>query len=244
MSKKIKVNVIGAGVIGLTTALILQKNGYQVQILSEHWPGDFDINYSSPWATATWRANPNIDDEVVHGKISWNEFWKLSETPEIGLMRVKIYDFMDKKPELERDMWFKDLVPEFRVIPPEELPSGVEYGLSYTTVSLNVQKYLHWLLHQFTTNGGVSKKVHLSHIDESFYDSDDVGVVVNCSGVSARTLGGVADTTVLPSRGQTVSVWAPHIKTVYILSNRDSFTFIVPRESGEVILGGTMSIDD
>ncbi|CAG8699258.1 18183_t:CDS:2, partial [Gigaspora rosea] len=168
MSQKIKVNVIDAGVIGLTTALVLQRNGYQVRILSEHWPGDLDINYSSPWAAAAWRANLHIDDE------------------------------------------------RFRVIPPKELPSGVEYGVSYTTVSLNVQKYLQWLLDQFTTNGGIRKK----------------------------TFGGVMDTTVFPSRGQTVSVWAPHIKTVHILTNRDSFTFVVPRESGEVILGGTMDMND
>ncbi|CAG8520658.1 7540_t:CDS:2 [Racocetra fulgida] len=204
MSQKIKVNVIGAGVIGLTTALVLQRNGYQVRILSEHWPGDLDINYSSPWAAAAWRANLHIDDERVH---------------ETGLMRVQIYDFMDKKPELKGDIWFRDFVPEFRVIPPKELPSGVEYGVSYTTVSLNVQKYLQWLLDQFTTNGGIRKKVYLSHINESFFDDDDINVVINCTGVNARTFGGVMDTTVFPSRGQTVSVWAPHIKTVHILTN-------------------------
>ncbi|CAG8629140.1 8238_t:CDS:2, partial [Gigaspora margarita] len=231
MSKKINVNVIGAGVIGLTTALILQRNGYQVEILSEHWPGDLDINYSSPWAAATWRASLYIKDERVHEyeKISWNEFWTLSENPETGLMRVHIYDFMEKKPDLGSDIWFKDFVPEFRVIPLEELPSGVEYGVSYITVSLNVPKYLQWLLDQFIANGGKRKKIHLSHINESFFADNEIDVVVNCTGVNARTFSGVMDNTVFPSRGQTISVWAPHIKIVHILTNPKTAEDIIQR---------------
>ncbi|CAG8562602.1 3638_t:CDS:2, partial [Racocetra fulgida] len=54
------------------------------EILAEHWPGDLDINYSSPWAVAN---------------------------PETGLMRVQIRDYMDKKPD-SSDIWFKDFVPE------------------------------------------------------------------------------------------------------------------------------------
>ncbi|CAG8715435.1 20869_t:CDS:2, partial [Racocetra persica] len=138
MSKKINVNVIGTGVLGLTTALILQRNGYQVEILAEHWPGDLDINYSSPWAAAVWRASLYIEDKRVHEyeKISWNEFGTLSENPETRLMRVQIRDYMDKKPD-SSDIWFKDFVPEFRVITLEELPSGVEYEVSYITGSIN-----------------------------------------------------------------------------------------------------------
>ncbi|CAG8739552.1 7387_t:CDS:2, partial [Dentiscutata heterogama] len=83
------------------------------KILSEHWPGDLNINYSSPWAAAARRASLYIEDErVMYEKISWNEFWTLFENPETGLMRVQIYDFMDKKPDFGSDIWFKDFVPE------------------------------------------------------------------------------------------------------------------------------------
>ncbi|CAG8765249.1 25134_t:CDS:2, partial [Dentiscutata erythropus] len=113
--------------------------------------------------------------------------------PETGLMHLQIYDFMDKKPDLRNDdIWFKDFVPEFKVVPLEELPSGVEYGVSYITICLNVQKYLQWLLDQFIANGRKRKKVHLSHLNESFFADDEIDV--------------------------TISVWAPHIKTVHILT--------------------------
>jgi D-amino-acid oxidase len=42
--------VIGAGVIGLTTALLLQKKGYQVTIVAKYVPGDMNIEYTSPYS--------------------------------------------------------------------------------------------------------------------------------------------------------------------------------------------------
>ncbi|RIB16659.1 hypothetical protein C2G38_1969910 [Gigaspora rosea] len=237
MSKKKKVNVIGAGVIGITTALILQRNGYQVQILAEHWPGDSNINYTSPWAGAAWRPHfylypkKNVDK---FERISFKAFWSLLQIPDTGLMSTTIYDYMDKKPVVYRSDWFKEF---FRVLPPYKLPPGVEFGLSYTTITINGPKYIRWLLKQFTIAGGKIKKVRLSHINESF--DDDVDIVVNCTGIGARTFGGVQDSTVFPTRGQTVTVWAPHIKTSCFRSKFNCITYIIPREDGEVVLGGT-----
>jgi phytoene dehydrogenase-like protein len=45
-----KINVVGAGVQGLTVALILQKKGYDVTVIAKYWPGDLNIDYTSPWA--------------------------------------------------------------------------------------------------------------------------------------------------------------------------------------------------
>lgn len=45
-----KINVVGAGVQGLTVALILQKQGYDVTVIAKYWPGDLSIEYTSPWA--------------------------------------------------------------------------------------------------------------------------------------------------------------------------------------------------
>jgi glycine/D-amino acid oxidase-like deaminating enzyme len=43
--------VIGAGVIGLTTALSLKQKGYQhVTIVAKYFPGNMSIEYTSPYA--------------------------------------------------------------------------------------------------------------------------------------------------------------------------------------------------
>jgi D-amino-acid oxidase len=42
-------------VSGLTTALLLSKNAeYDVTIVAKHMPGDYDIEYTSPWAGANY----------------------------------------------------------------------------------------------------------------------------------------------------------------------------------------------
>lgn len=45
-----QVVVIGAGVIGLTTALLLQRKGYQVTIVAKYVPGDMNVEYTSPYS--------------------------------------------------------------------------------------------------------------------------------------------------------------------------------------------------
>jgi len=44
-----------AGVSGLTTALLLARSGdYDITIVAKHMPGDYDIEYASPWAGANY----------------------------------------------------------------------------------------------------------------------------------------------------------------------------------------------
>ena len=51
----IKLILHSAGVSGLTTALLLSKNPrYHVTIVAKHMPGDYDIEYTSPWAGANY----------------------------------------------------------------------------------------------------------------------------------------------------------------------------------------------
>ena len=47
--------VVRAGVIGLTTALVLSDNiSYDVTVAAKHMPGDYDAQYASPWAGANY----------------------------------------------------------------------------------------------------------------------------------------------------------------------------------------------
>lgn len=43
------VGIIGAGVIGLTSALSLARAGYKVAIVARDLPGDDNIDWASPW---------------------------------------------------------------------------------------------------------------------------------------------------------------------------------------------------
>lgn len=40
---------------GLTTALLLSKKpGYRILVAAKYMPGDYDIEYASPWAGANY----------------------------------------------------------------------------------------------------------------------------------------------------------------------------------------------
>ena len=44
-----------AGVAGLTTALLLSRNPkYSITVVAKHMPGDYDVEYTSPWAGANY----------------------------------------------------------------------------------------------------------------------------------------------------------------------------------------------
>lgn len=69
-----KVNVIGSGVIGLTTALLLQEKGYDVTIIAAEFPGDNHIEYTSPCAGARWKTLALNSDLRLQSKFYFYKF--------------------------------------------------------------------------------------------------------------------------------------------------------------------------
>jgi hypothetical protein len=57
LRRKMLMRKCRAGVSGLTTALLLSKDpGTEVTVAAKHMPGDYDIEYCSPWAGANYMA--------------------------------------------------------------------------------------------------------------------------------------------------------------------------------------------
>jgi len=88
---------------------------------------------------------------------------------------------------------------------------------------------------------------HISQvIDGAFSTTNDSPAAAKpdaifvCAGIGARTLGGVEDKDVFPIRGQTVLVRAPWIRFGKTFTDEENgaWTYIIPRRSGDVILGG------
>jgi D-amino-acid oxidase len=47
--------IFSAGVSGLTTALLLSRDpSKEITVVAKHMPGDYDIEYCSPWAGASF----------------------------------------------------------------------------------------------------------------------------------------------------------------------------------------------
>ncbi|PKC16242.1 hypothetical protein RhiirA5_407293 [Rhizophagus irregularis] len=141
---------------------------------------------------------------------------------------------------------------QFRNLNKEELPTGIECGVTYKTdnltLTINPSAYLNYLLNTFISLGGTTQHVSLSHLNECI--ESDTDVVINCSGIHAGTLGCVEDPEVYPARGQTVIVQLPqeYVNWAFFRhcagsSNTwsDNMTYVIPRENGVVVLGGTFA---
>jgi len=122
-------------------------------------------------------------------------------------------------------------------------------GVSFTTVTIDSPIYLNYLLSRFLALGGRVQRAFVQHIsqviDGAFTSPRKHDAVVVCTGIGTRSLGGVDDKDVYPIRGQTVLLRAPWITFGRTLSSLDGlWTYIIPRRSGDVIVGGIKTEND
>lgn len=252
--------VVGAGVVGLTSALLLAKDkGNNVTVVAKHMPGDYDIQYTSPWAGANYlpmSANENSRWE----RRTWPEIQRLAaDVPEAGIHFQKaavMRSARDLEPGVsaknglgdalfDENPWYANFFPDYRKMKSEELPTGMAYGHEFGSVCINTAVYLPWLVGQCRKHGVVIKRASLNHISEasSLGPSGKADIIVNCTGLLASKLGGVMDPKVAPARGQIVVVRNVSPFMVATSSTEDSpdeLVYVMTRAAGGgTILGGT-----
>ncbi|KAK7036572.1 cytochrome p450 [Paramarasmius palmivorus] len=252
--------VIGAGVVGLTTAIKVQEgSGHRVAIIAETFPTDpKNINYTSHWAGAQHVfAESAPPDSQLH-KIELETFEIMWELSSPGSPTEKCFKRCTDKTyygEPRPKPHPFEFYPDFRYLDKEELISGSVEGVSFTTVTIDVPVYLNYLLARFCGNGGTLTRGRVDHIAQvveggigmfGATSSMPPDAIIVCNGLGARSLGGVEDKTMFPIRGQTVLLRAPWFSYMPVLyvSGKDQLPYAIPRRSGDVIVGGTFHAND
>ncbi|KAF8498836.1 D-amino-acid oxidase [Hysterangium stoloniferum] len=246
-----QIALIGSGIVGLTTALEIQAKGHVVTIYAESLPGDDkSTRYTSPWAGAHHLMSPG--DDQRKREFERETFYRLWADSEGGseesafLMRNEQREYYEDdskagKTELEH-------MPEFRTLADEELVGPAKSGVAFTTITIDTAAYLPFLLARFLSRGGRVRRTQVQHIDQVLLGSWGTPIpdaLVVCPGLGARFLGGVEDVSVYPIRGQTVLVRAPWVKSSRGMREKNGdMTYIIPRRSGDVIIGGTYGVND
>ncbi|THH21228.1 hypothetical protein EW146_g288 [Bondarzewia mesenterica] len=251
-AKPVPVVIVGSGVIGLTIAHVLTEGAgaerYQVTIIARDLPEDLSSQaFASPWAGANW--SPMQYDERLHRweKQTFDKFWDMIPTGLVLKLPSKVYF---EHEDAESQVWWKDIVRDFRVLKTEAyLPSNVKSGVEFHTVSINPEIYLPWLKSELESRRVQFIKRRLVSLDEAGKLAGEGGVVVNATGLGARSLIGVEDKKVFPIRGQTVIAHAPKASefvTLIPAVKGDVATYLIPRPSppGMVLMGGTFQVNN
>lgn len=251
-SSQTQVVVLGAGVIGLTVAHVLSKNGrYKIKVVARDTHQDLDSQgFSSPWAGANWSPMGKLSERTYRWeKATFDKFWDMIPSGLVIASPSKV--FYEEGIDFD-SLWYKDLVRDFRVLDSSEVPASKKRGVGFQTVSVCPDHYLPWLAKELQSRGVEFIRQRVASIGEAAALAGPNGVLVNATGLGARSLIGLEDKDVYPIRGQTVVIDNPKVREFMMeesigsdrpMAADGSVTYIIPRPwpnaSGfTTILGG------
>lgn len=261
--------VVGAGVIGISTAFRLFEinPNFKVTVLSKSFPDDglIDVNYTSNKAGAHFRPFPSKDENELRDSklthLTYKKFLKLSESnPETSIRIIDGYDFIefDNKFYKNLSQGYTEIIEDFKLIKDSDLPGDAKFGAKYKTFSVNPYIYMKFLIDLM-----VSKKFKIELVQKYVSSLKQVSelypnsTIINCTGLGLQYSGcNLYDPKSFKIRGQILLVRPPKKareegcfnKTVtYQLSNGE-WNFIIPRilENGEqsMVLGGSKTLNN
>ncbi|KAK4188501.1 putative D-amino-acid oxidase [Podospora australis] len=259
------IGVIGGGVIGLSSSLLLRQAGYAVTIIAKDFPAPFEtidpitqINFTSPWGGAHNRwvpPHPSNPVSVREHPLSLTTFRHMkalfsTHPSTAGITFLKGIEYLESPgPEYvaltEARASSSEIgpLPGFRLLSPSEFPdSKITWGCEYDTWCVNPMVYCAFLLRRFVYQGGKLLKKELRSPAEVFslLSEEKVDAVVNASGNGFGD-----DENMFITRGQTVLVAEECDATVTRQNADGSWTFSVPRGfEGGTIIGGTKEVNN
>lgn len=238
-----RVAVVGAGVIGVTSAIAVKNAfpGYEVEILAD----GFSPDTTGDGSAGLWGPYL-LGDTPPENILRWSgethrwleDFWKAGFAPEAGICLLPVYrmssEFADAPPVWTQIVYgaqklSKDHLEELN----REHGSNYKECWQFLTFTSEPVHLLPWLTEKFLAAGGKLRKRKVRVFHELIEDGYDL--IINCAGLGARQLAN--DATVTPIRGQVTRVMAPWAMHG-ILVDDDDGNYIIPNID-DVVLGGT-----
>ncbi len=275
MNKKLnnRILTIGAGVSGLTTALCLQKAGFDVKIVADK----FAPQITSVVAGALWEWPPSVcggkhnKNSMERAKkwcmASYTKFSQLASDEETGVF-IRPVVFYFKQPINSNSREYIKMVETQRVVKsflhdPDLIARngvnpnlGLQDAYTYLSPMIDTDAYLAWL-HRQIKEAGVSvvqKRISgfLKDLEPEIKQEFDVDLIVNCTGMGSVELAN--DSYLSPHRGALIRVTndgstTPHITTAHCMmfdkyQGNQNMIFIVPRGKNMLLLGGLVEPDE
>lgn len=231
---KAEICVLGAGAVGLSTALNIQETipSVNVTIIADKFL-DKTLSFG---AGGFFRPEINIgkDRSTIEqwARDSYEHYSHLAKfEPISGNSFVSGYQLSAYSAESMKNVLIEAIVPtKVKKLDSEELkqfPDHFKYGIFWTSIITDPRHYLPYLQQKIIDRNGKFVNCHIDSFDK-LYEKNNFDIVVNCTGLEAAKLTG--DHLLIPVRGQAFKVKADWIKHfyfadgAYVLPGRDYVT--------------------
>jgi D-amino-acid oxidase len=224
--------VVGAGVSGLTCAVVFAERGHRTGIFAEQ----IGSGTTSAAAAAIWYpydAGPS-GQTIAWALETYRTLFDLARDTRSGVSIIELREF-SRTGEIEIPEWALPLgAQRLR----SEIPSAFTSGFALSVPLMDTTIYLDYLARRFGDAGG---EIHSNKCFAKLEDVDpSFDLVVNCTGIGARRL--VQDSDLEPHRGQIAIV--PKIDLPgAIVCNDSPLMYAIPRTK-DCVFGGTNHLSD
>jgi D-amino-acid oxidase len=236
------VAVLGCGVVGLSTARLLQESGFAVTIYAKDLPPNTTSNVAGGWwypvtlSEEQYRTAAFNEQFAKACKYAF-ERYQIMLGPRYGVRWSPSYQLSHREfhgtGDFSRQGVVGSLTPEYREVTEAQLPfRGYEFARQFDTMLIEPPIYLTALMQDFEIAGGrvIVRELH----DPAGVASLPEKLVFNCTGLGSKALFNDAELT--PVKGQlTFLLPQPEVEYSVVYG---SGLYMFSRHDG-VLLGGT-----
>jgi glycine/D-amino acid oxidase-like deaminating enzyme len=238
--------VIGCGVVGLSTARLLQLRGYRPVIYAKAMPPETTSNVAGGlWEPTSLFDHGHTSDAFRRqyqeaARFAFRRYQSMAGE-QYGVRWLPLYSLSNDRayitpPEDSPNFEIEKLYPEGRVLTIKDHPFRVAYAHRRQTMLIEPATYLNALVRDFLTAGGRVLMREFASVREIASLPEEL--VFNCTGLGAKQLFG--DPELTPIRGQLVFL-LPQPEVDYCTVGPGS-VYMFPRHDG-ILLGGTFERD-
>jgi D-amino-acid oxidase len=233
--------VIGCGVIGLTTARVLQDRGWTVTIYAASVPPDTTSNVAgAQWTPTTVFAREAVAAPFLEtfrrASKAANRAFQLMAGSVYGVRWIDTYALKHvatDRDELDyaQSVGIENLYADVETIAPSSTPFALPLVRRFATMQIAPNTFLPAVERDFFVRGG--RVTIRTFTDAAAVASLDDPVIFNCAGLGSRALFG--DDELEPVRGQ-LAILEPQPDVDYAYVAEGLYMF--PRDDG-IVIGGT-----
>src|SRR5437899_251913 len=229
-----RVAIVGAGVSGLTCGVLFAERGCHIAIFAK----ETGQQTTSGAAAALWFP---YDAEPAEKVIAWavqtyNVLVDLSKNSRSGVSMIELRQF-SRTGEIQIPQWAIRLGA--RQINRDEVLPAFTSGFMMNVPLMDTTIYLDYLAKRFLAAGGeINGDVRFEKPEAV---SPEFHLVINCSGIGAKTL--VPDADLEPHRGQVAIVPKIDNLACAIVCDDAPLMYAIPR-TNDCVFGGTNELSD